>query len=65
MIEEENIFIGKEKFLEDVAIAITSQQQLGNKPNGLNGQEVVDSIIDLIRPILKDYETKNNREWKA
>ena len=51
---------GEEKFLEDVAIAITAHQQLGNRPIGLNGQEVVDSIIDLIRPILEDYKSKNN-----
>ena len=56
---------GEEKFLEDVAIAITAQQQLGNKVKGLNGQEVVDSIIDLIRPILEDYKSKNKTIWKS
>ena len=56
---------GKEKFLEDVAIAVTDHTYGGRKfPAGMT-QQTVDNIIDLIRPILKDYETKNNTIWKS
>ena len=56
---------GKEKFLEDVAIAVTDHTSGGKKyPAGMT-QQTVDDIIDVIRPILKDYETKNNTIWKS
>ena len=56
---------GEEKFLEDVAIAVTEHTSGGKKyPAGMT-QQMVDDIIDLIRPILKGYESQNNTIWKS
>lgn len=55
---------GEEKFLEDVAIAVTDKLYHGDTSQTVV-QATVDNIIDLIRPILEDYKSKNNTQWKT
>ena len=54
---------GEEKFLEDAAIAITEHYKSKLAHNRV--QQTIDNIIDLIRPILEDYKSKNKTIWKS
>jgi hypothetical protein len=55
---------GEEKFLEDAAIAVTDKLYHGDTSASVV-QATIDNIIDLIRPILEDYKSKNNTQWKT
>ena len=55
---------GEEKFLEDAAIAVTDKLYHGDTSASVV-QATIDNIIDLIRPILEDYKSKNKTIWKS